>query len=116
MADLGTARQVAATYWRDKGVEQLATAIIEGRCDDTIEVQVALAAIGASARPSDIILAAEDYMNAVQDLGEHDPVSKLTYFEESPSRNGECLWRWQQLDSTGKALRDAISTATGAKP
>lgn len=65
---------------------------------------------------SRIITAAENYMNAVQDLGEHDPVSKLTYFEESPSKNGECLWRWQQLDSTGKALTAALAKARETTP
>lgn len=56
--------------------------------------------------------AAINYRNAVRDLSETDPISKLTYFEESPSKNSECLWRWQQLDRAGKALDAALSTPT----
>lgn len=69
-----------------------------------------------NACPFGLVLAAENYMNAVKDLGEHDPVSKLTYFEESPSTNGECLWRWQQLNDTGKALSTALAEARAALP
>lgn len=58
-----------------------------------------------------LVQAAENYMNAVRDLGESDPVSKKTYFEESPAANAECHWRWVQLNNTGKALADALAQA-----
>lgn len=52
--------------------------------------------------------AANAYMNAVRDLGEIDSVTKQTYFEMSPSKSDECLWRWQQLNDLGRDLTAAV--------
>jgi hypothetical protein len=50
--------------------------------------------------------------HAVRDLGEHDAISKLTYFEESPTKNGECHWRWVQLaNAQGKTVEALSNTA-----
>lgn len=50
--------------------------------------------------------------HAVRDLGEHDPDSKLTYFEESPTKNAECHWRWVQLSEAQQAAIDALEPAS----
>lgn len=55
--------------------------------------------------------AARAYMNAVRDLGEIDPITKLTYFEMSPSKDDECLRRWQQLNDLGQALTKACEAS-----
>ena len=62
---------------------------------------------------SDSVLtnAATAYMNAISDLGAVNPASKLTYFEESPSKNDECFRRWLQLNDAGKVLTAAIHRA-----
>lgn len=60
-----------------------------------------------------VIAAAEAYMAAVAGLADINPTTKLTYFEESPTKNDEAFRRWIELNDSGKALTAAIAKATG---
>lgn len=47
------------------------------------------------------------YQGAVKALGEFSE-NRVTYFEDSPSKNAECQRRWQELNDAGAALTTTI--------
>jgi hypothetical protein len=47
-------------------------------------------------------------LDAISALGQFVPQEKITYFEASPSRNGEALRRWQELNDAGKLVRRVL--------
>jgi hypothetical protein len=67
-------------------------------------------------RDTTLECAAIRLLESIAKLGEFEPASKLTYFEESPTKNGECQKRWLELNDAGALVKRVLADRKSSEP